>query len=95
MPSCYKPIPELQFAQSECILLSRIDEELAVVRRIQELFLARMLRQPYGWQLATFSRGAQAIGGDFFDCINCRAASLVSWWPMCAAKACQRRCSPR
>jgi serine phosphatase RsbU (regulator of sigma subunit) len=61
---------ELKAAQSERIRLSRIDEELAVARRIQELFLPRKLPQPQGWQVAAFSRGAQAIGGDFFDCIE-------------------------
>jgi serine phosphatase RsbU (regulator of sigma subunit) len=61
---------ELQSAQSERIRLSRIDEELAVARRIQELFLPRVLPQPDGWQIAAFIRGAQAVGGDFFDCIE-------------------------
>ena len=61
---------ELQAAQAERVRLSRIDEELAVARRIQELFLPRRLPQPAGWQVAAFNRGAQAIGGDFFDCIE-------------------------
>jgi serine phosphatase RsbU (regulator of sigma subunit) len=61
---------ELQAAQSERIRLGRIDEELAVARRIQELFLPRALPQPTGWQIAAFIRGAQAVGGDFFDCIE-------------------------
>jgi serine phosphatase RsbU (regulator of sigma subunit) len=67
---------ELQSAQSERIRLSRIDEELAVARRIQELFLPRKLPQPPGWQVAAFSRGAQAIGGDFFDCIELPGGQL-------------------
>lgn len=67
---------ELQSAQSERIRLSRIDEELAVARRIQELFLPRRLPQPSGWQVAAFSRGAQAIGGDFFDCIELPGGQL-------------------
>lgn len=67
---------ELQSAQSERIRLSRIDEELAVARRIQELFLPRKLPQPHGWQVAAFSRGAQAIGGDFFDCIELPGGQL-------------------
>jgi phosphoserine phosphatase RsbU/P len=61
---------DLQAAQAERIRLSRLDEELAVARRIQELFLPRRLLQPDGWRLAAFSRGAQAVGGDFFDCIE-------------------------
>jgi len=67
---------ELKAAQSERIRLSRIDEELAVARRIQELFLPRTLPQPQGWQVAAFSRGAQAIGGDFFDCIDLPGGQL-------------------
>ncbi len=61
---------ELQAAQAEVIRLTRLEEELAVARRIQELFLARTLPQFYGWELAAFSQGAQAVGGDFFDCIE-------------------------
>lgn len=61
---------ELEAAQAERIRLSRIDEELAVARRIQALFLPRTLPQPPGWQLAAFNRGAHEIGGDFFDCIR-------------------------
>lgn len=67
---------ELKLAQSERIRLSRLDEELAVARRIQELFLPRKLPQPLGWQVAAFSRGAQAIGGDFFDCIELPGGQL-------------------
>lgn len=61
---------ELQAAQSELIRLNRLEEELAVARRIQELFLPRTLPQPPGWLLAAFNQGAQAVGGDFFDCIE-------------------------
>lgn len=61
---------KLQAAQSELIRLNRIEEELAVARRIQESFLPRNLPQPKGWQVAAYSRGAQAVGGDFFDCIE-------------------------
>ncbi len=61
---------QLQAAQAELIRLNRIEEELAVARRIQESFLPRHLPQPPGWQVAAFSRGAQAVGGDFFDCIE-------------------------
>lgn len=61
---------KLQAAQAELIRLNRIEEELAVARRIQESFLPRRLPQPAGWQVAAYSRGAQAVGGDFFDCIE-------------------------
>lgn len=61
---------QLQAAQAELIRLNRLEEELAVARRIQESFLPRRLPQPPGWQIAAFSRGAQAVGGDFYDCIE-------------------------
>ncbi len=61
---------ELKAAQEEIIHLNRIQEELAVARRIQKFFLPRTIPQPEGWQIAAFNRGAQAIGGDFFDCID-------------------------
>ena len=61
---------ELQAAQAERIRLSKIEEELAVARRIQQLFLPRQIPQPPGWQIAAYNRGAQEIGGDFFDCIE-------------------------
>jgi serine phosphatase RsbU (regulator of sigma subunit) len=67
---------ELLEAQAERIRLSRLDEELAVARRIQEAFLPRKLPQPDGWQVAAFNRGAQAIGGDFFDCIELPGGQL-------------------
>lgn len=61
---------QLKAAQAELIRLSRIEEELAVARRIQQSFLPRTLPTPAGWQLAAYSRGAQAVGGDFYDCIE-------------------------
>ncbi|MEF3273045.1 MAG: SpoIIE family protein phosphatase [Chloroflexus sp.] len=61
---------QLQAAQAELIRLSRLEEELAVARRIQQSFLPRVLPQPPGWRIAAFSRGAQAVGGDFFDTIT-------------------------
>lgn len=61
---------ELKEAQEELIHLNRIQEELSVARRIQKFFLPRTIPQPDGWQVAAFNRGAQAIGGDFFDCID-------------------------
>ncbi|HEU5090647.1 MAG TPA: SpoIIE family protein phosphatase, partial [Roseiflexaceae bacterium] len=60
-------LAELQLAQEELLRLSRLEEELAVARRIQQLFVPQTLPQPPGWQIAAFSRGAQAVGGDFFD----------------------------
>lgn len=65
-----KAYQQLKAAQSELIRLNRLDEELAVARRIQESFLPRRLPQPAGWQVAAYSRGAQAVGGDFYDCIE-------------------------
>jgi serine phosphatase RsbU (regulator of sigma subunit)/anti-sigma regulatory factor (Ser/Thr protein kinase) len=61
---------ELQAAQSELIRLSRIEEELAVARRIQESFLPKHIPQPTGWQFAAFNRGALEVGGDFFDFVE-------------------------
>ncbi len=60
---------ELQAAQADLIRLNRLEEELAIARRIQASFLPATLPQPDGWSVAAFSRGAQAVGGDFFDCI--------------------------
>jgi serine phosphatase RsbU (regulator of sigma subunit) len=65
-----KAYEELKAAQAELIHFNRIQEELAVARRIQKFFLPRNIPQPDGWQVAAFNRGAQAIGGDFFDCIE-------------------------
>ena len=61
---------QLKAAQSELIRLNRLEEELAVARRIQQSFLPRTLPALPGWQLAAYSRGAQAVGGDFYDCIE-------------------------
>ncbi len=61
---------DLKAAQAELIHFNRIQEELAVARRIQKFFLPSSIPQPEGWQVAAFNRGAQAIGGDFFDCID-------------------------
>jgi serine phosphatase RsbU (regulator of sigma subunit) len=63
-------IADMEAKHAEHIRLSKIEEELAVARRIQQLFLPRQLPQPDGWQIAAFNRGAQEIGGDFFDCIE-------------------------
>lgn len=61
---------QLKAAQAELIRLNRLEEELAVARRIQESFLPRQIPQPPGWRIAAYSRGAQAVGGDFYDCIE-------------------------
>ncbi len=61
---------QLQAEQAELIRLNRLEEELAVARRIQQSFLPRVLPQPPGWRIAGFSRGAQAVGGDFFDVLT-------------------------
>ncbi|WP_240695574.1 PP2C family protein-serine/threonine phosphatase [Candidatus Chloroploca sp. Khr17] len=60
----------LQAMQAELVRLNRLEEELAVARRIQTSFLPKHLPQPEGWQLTAMSREAQAVGGDFFDCIE-------------------------
>lgn len=67
---------ELKAAQEEVIYLNRIQEELAVARRIQKFFLPSTLPQPRGWQSAAFNRGAQAVGGDFYDCIDLPGGNL-------------------
>jgi serine phosphatase RsbU (regulator of sigma subunit) len=61
---------QLKAAQAELIRLNRIEEEMAVARRIQRSFLPRSLPSLPGWELAAFSREAQAVGGDFYDCIT-------------------------
>lgn len=61
---------QLKAAQAELIRLNRLEEEMAVARRIQQSFLPRTLPAPPGWQIAAYSRGAQAVGGDFYDCIQ-------------------------
>ncbi|MEI6777958.1 MAG: SpoIIE family protein phosphatase [Chloroflexales bacterium] len=65
-----KAYQQLKAAQSELIRLNRIEQEMAVARQIQESFLPRTLAQPVGWQVSAYSRGAQAVGGDFYDCIE-------------------------
>ncbi|HNP72219.1 MAG TPA: SpoIIE family protein phosphatase [Kouleothrix sp.] len=60
---------DLEAAQAERVRLVRLEEELAVARRIQSLFLPRTIAQPPGWQIAAVNRGAHEVGGDFFDCI--------------------------
>lgn len=61
---------ELKAAQEELIRLERIEQELQIARQIQEAFLPHSIPQPAGWQVAAFNRGAQEIGGDFYDCIE-------------------------
>lgn len=65
-----KAYDQLKAAQAELIRLNRIEEEMAVARRIQQTFLPRTLPVLAGWQIAAYSRGAQAVGGDFYDCIE-------------------------
>jgi phosphoserine phosphatase RsbU/P len=65
-----KAYSDLQAAQAELIRLGRLEQEMSVARRIQQLFLPRELPAPPGWQVAAFSRGAQSVGGDFFDYIQ-------------------------
>lgn len=72
-----KAYEDLKAAQAELIHFNRIQEELSVARRIQKFFLPRKIPQPEGWQVAAFNRGAQAIGGDFFDCIELPGGRLA------------------
>lgn len=65
-----KAYRDLKAAQEELIFLNRIQEEMTVARRIQKQFLPGKLPKIPGWQLAALNRGAQAVGGDFFDCIE-------------------------
>jgi serine phosphatase RsbU (regulator of sigma subunit) len=65
-----KAYEDLKAAQDELIFLNRIQEEMTVARRIQRQFLPGTLPQIDGWQLAALNRGAQAVGGDFFDCVE-------------------------
>jgi serine phosphatase RsbU (regulator of sigma subunit) len=65
-----KAYDDLKAAQDELIFLNRIQEEMTVARRIQRQFLPGTLPQIDGWQLAALNRGAQAVGGDFFDCVE-------------------------
>lgn len=65
-----KAYEDLKAAQAELIYLNRIQEEMTVARRIQKQFLPQALPQMPGWQVAAFNRGAQAVGGDFFDCME-------------------------
>ncbi len=65
-----KAYEDLKEAQDELIHLNRIQEEMNVARRIQKQFLPARLPQHEGWQLAAMNRGAQAVGGDFFDVIE-------------------------
>lgn len=60
----------LKAAQSELIRLGKIEQELKVARRIQQFFLPRSVPQPSGWEIAAFNRGAQDVGGDFYDCLT-------------------------
>ncbi len=65
-----KAYQQLKAAQADLIRLNRIEQEMAVARQIQESFLPRQLPQLRGWEIGAYSRGAQAVGGDFYDCIQ-------------------------
>ena len=68
---------DLKAAQHELIRLGKIEEELAVARRIQSYFLPRELPQPAGWQVAALNRGAEEVGGDFYDVIALTGGALA------------------
>ncbi|WP_129626047.1 PP2C family protein-serine/threonine phosphatase [Candidatus Oscillochloris fontis] len=65
-----KAYQQLKAAQNDLIRLNRMEQEMAVARQIQESFLPRQLPQLPGWEIGAYSRGAQAVGGDFYDCIE-------------------------
>lgn len=48
-------------------LRRRLDQELAIARRIQLGLMPRTLPQPDGWRIATAYRAAREVGGDFYD----------------------------
>jgi predicted ester cyclase len=45
----------------------RIEQELAVARRIQQASLPEEVPQLEGWQISPFYRPARDVGGDFYD----------------------------
>ncbi len=67
---------DLKSAQEELIFLNRVQEEMNVARRIQRQFLPHELPLVAGWDMAAFNRGAQAVGGDFYDCIELPGGAL-------------------
>jgi serine phosphatase RsbU (regulator of sigma subunit) len=79
-----KAYEDLKAAQDELIFLNRIQEEMMVARRIQKQFLPSHLPVIPGWQLAALNRGAQAVGGDFFDVIELPGRR----WGLVVADAC-------
>ena len=66
---------ELQSAQADQLRLEGIQQELTVARRIQEVFWPHVIPQPLGWQVAARNRGANEVGGDFYDVIPLAAQS--------------------
>jgi serine phosphatase RsbU (regulator of sigma subunit) len=45
----------------------RIEQELRLVRSIQQASLPKEVPQPEGWQITTFYQPAREVGGDFYD----------------------------
>ena len=48
----------------------RVEHELRVARRIQQLLLPKNVPSLDGWQMAAFYQPARAVGGDFYDYLN-------------------------
>jgi serine phosphatase RsbU (regulator of sigma subunit) len=45
----------------------RVEHELRVARRIQQLLLPKEMPMLQGWQMSAFYQPARAVGGDFYD----------------------------
>ncbi len=56
----------------EAVARQRLEQELAVARRIQQSFLPERCPTLPGWQIAAFWRSARQVGGDFYDFIPVR-----------------------
>jgi serine phosphatase RsbU (regulator of sigma subunit) len=67
---------ELKVAQAQLVEKVKLEHELQVARRIQESILPRELPSPPGWQLACRWQPAQAVSGDYYDCLAFPDGSL-------------------
>src|SRR4051812_29906185 len=55
--------------EAEAATRERFEHELEVARLIQHHFLPRELPDLAGWEIASYSRPAREVGGDFYDVI--------------------------